>query len=375
VALPAGLAPSPGASSPNAVPGSSGVALPPFASPAAPLVPPPFGQPADEDDDEEEIIREEVVRKIVDDGVPVDDSEVGRRNIAPFAAVGIAVLLAAIFGYMGGGQIDRAVRANRAIDAALAIHESVTRDQETVKGLKSRISGAARKAIDPNEPGADFQLIKFLSTIREQRPFSATIWSGQFYQAFKSAPLLFEYYRNVNGLWDTVIEVSDRYQDPAAIRVLKAWPAERRRLLALNAPNGSSGFGFAFVEQGGKIHARAGTFKNSRRERRGYRADWTPLNGGQSETLTEYQPSFSPLADKASGYFVRVAPEVVVGKKRSLLNPGGYLIAAEQEPYRRYLTDLNALSKGVQQVLTDQDNLVQALAEIRQARRPFTFGF
>jgi hypothetical protein len=336
-------------------------------------------QEEEEEPPEEEIRVVEKVVQITDDG-SVEESEVGRINVAPAMAVVATILMALLFGYIGGGQIDRAVRANHAIDGALTIHEAVVQDQELCRGLKSRISGAARIALHPTEPQADFELLDYLSKVRQQQPFSAAVWSTQFYQAFKAAPLMFEYYRSVQALWASVDEVAKRYEEPSIRAGLKAWPQKRNEILQIVAPDETSGFAVTFFEQDGKVLGRFGAFRNGAREatKEGEftKAEVTPLGGGEATPLFDYPPGLdAPISDEPTKWFIRINPVTIVGPKRDLVNHAGPIVAKTQEPFRQYLSDLNELSKNIQSVQGNQDNLIQALTEIRGARRPFTFGF
>jgi hypothetical protein len=368
---------SPPAVAPPSFAPMAGMVPPPTFGAAANVAAPPFAQQAEEEP-EEEIIREERVVKIEADE-SVDEREAGKRNLAPhFVTVG-AVVLMALFGFLGGGQIDRAVRANAAITAAVVIHNAVVNDQEVVRNLKSRVSGAARKALEVDNPSADYQLIEHLAKVRDQRPFGASVWAGEFYQAFRSRQLVFEYYRAMHALWDEVDEFSRAYEDPALARVIKAWPERRREILAINDEKGASGFGVGFRSEAGNVLGVLGVFRNSRREQQGakvwYQSDFTPFGATEAKTLVEYVPTYGEISKEPETYFVRINPDNVIGKNRDVVGPGGPLIQESQGPYREYLAKLNSLSKSLQGVQAQQDNLIQALSDIRQARRPFTFGF
>ena len=342
------------------------------------VAPPPFMEEEEEVETQEEYVR---VEKVVEIGVgETEESEVRQVNVAPFAAVAATIVLAGLFGYIAGGQIDRAVRANRAIDGALTIHEAVMADQEAARGLKSRIAGAARKALHPTEPGADFELLDYLSKARKERPFNAEIWSTQFYQSFKAAPMLFEYYRSIQTLWDQVEEVGKRYEEPGVRASLKAWPERRGQALEQVSQEGISGYAVAFRADGDKVVAVLGTFHKARRETEkgvsSTKAEFRELGSTAEKTLTEYPPSSEdPISENPGEWFIQANPIPIVGPKRMVVNHAGPFLAKEQESYRRYLSDLNELSQGIQGVQANQEQLIQALAEIRGARRPFTFGF
>lgn len=374
---PAPVSTSPVVPPPSFSGGGSAVPPPSFGMTPQAVAPPPFMQ-EEEEEPEDEVVR---VEKVVEIGYgEVAESEVGRVNVAPYAAVAATLVLAGLFGYIAGGQIDRAVRANRAIDGALAIHEAVVRDQEMSRGLKSRISGAARKAIDPTDPAADFELLDYLVKARRERPFTAKVWSGEFYQSFKAAPLLFEYYRSIQILWDLVDDMGVRYEEASARAALKAWPADRTDALQVVSTEGTSGYAVAFRDDGGKVLALLGTFHNARRESdkgvNSTKAEFRLLGESAEKTLSEYSPGTeAPLSDGADGWYIQANPVPIIGPKREVVNHAGPYLAEKQEAYRQYLSDLNDLSQTIQAVQGNQDNLIQALAEIRGARRPFTFGF
>lgn len=45
--------------------------------------------------------------------------------------------------------------------------------------------------------------------------------------------------------------------------------------------------------------------------------------------------------------------------------PGGPLVSEAQDPYRRYLADLNSLSKAIQSALASGESFIMAAEEIQ----------
>jgi hypothetical protein len=329
---------------------------------------------------------EERRRKIWDKPPEIADEPAGEHSKVSAASLGVflavlgTIVVCVGFGWMAGGQIFRTVRASRAITSALNLYTQVSAEQETLRGLKSRVSGAARKAVSPTEPSADFELLGYLSKISKERPFTAKVWSKEYYQYFKASPQVFQYHDSAQLLWDLIDSMTARYGDPAIEAKLKAWPAKRDEVLKQIAPNESSGYAITFRDHGGKILASLGAFSGAERVSEGgamlTKAQVTPLGGGEARTMFEYPPGYSaPLSDNPGNWFIRLQPTTIVGQQRLIVTYPGPLLAKEHDDYRQYLSDLNQLSLGLQSAQSAQDKLLQSLSEIKQAPRPFTFGF
>jgi hypothetical protein len=357
---------------------------PPILGPAAGIAPPPFMQaqqqkPVEEDPEERRRKLFDAAPVIVDDSAP-ETRKASAASLGIFLLVLGTVVICTGLGWMMGGQIFRTVRASRAINSALTLYTEVSAEQETLRGLKSRVSGAARKAVNPTEPSADFELLGYLSKVSKERPFTAKTWSHEYYVYFKASPLLFQYHDSAMQLWDLIDSMNSRYNDPVVTARLKAWPAKRDEVLKQFATDETSGYAVFFRSEGGKVLGSLGSFSGAQRVTEGgsqlTKAEVRPLGGGDARTLFEYPPGHSaPLSDNPGNWFIRLNPANIVGPQRLIVNYPGPLLAKEQDDYRQYLADLNQLSLGLQSAQTAQDKLLGALGEIKQAPRPFTFGF
>jgi hypothetical protein len=397
--LKAMLVPPRGASSPVVPPPAGGVIPsplppptftaaplpPPILGPAAGIAPPPFMQqqqpqkPVEEDPEERRRKLFEAAPVIVDDSAPET-----RKGSAASAGIFLLVLGTVVvctgIGWAMGGQIFRTVRASRAISSALTLYTQVSAEQETLRGLKSRVSGAARKAVNPTEPSADFELLGYLSKVAKERPFTAKVWSHEYYPYFKASPLLFQYHDAAMQLWDLIDSMNTRYNDPVVTAKLKAWPAKRDEVLKQFAPDETSGYAVFFRSEGGKVLGALGSFGGAQKVTEGgsqlTKAEIRPLGGGEPRSLFEYPPgNAAALSDNPGNWFIRLNPATIVGPQRLIVQYPGPLIARESDDYRQYLADLNQLSLGLQSTTSAQDKLLGALGEIKQAPRPFTFGF
>ena len=348
------------------------------------IAPPPFMQQPQKEEvkvDPEEVRRKlwESVPEIRDDAA-AEHPRGSKAFLGTFLALLGTVAISIAVGWLSGGQIYRTVRGTRAIDSALALYTKVDAERELMRGIKSRVSGAARKALSPTDPAADFELLDYLAKVRDQQPFTAQVWVTEHYQYFKAAPLVFQYHSSSQALWRLIQVMDNRYKEASTRAALEAWPQRRGEVLALIATDEVSGYAVMFRSEGGKILGSLATFHGAKRITEAgksvMKAEVRPLGGGEARTLSEFPPdSAAPLSDAPDQWFIRLNPETIVGPQRLIVNDPGPLLAKEQDAYRQYLTDLNQLSLGLQSVQSDQDRLMQALAEIKQAPRPFTFGF
>jgi hypothetical protein len=150
------------------------------------------------------VMAEKKVRLVIDDSA-VKDSEIGRkggsRNIA-LIVIGVAVGLAAGLGF-GGTNAERkqyamAVRDGKDIYARVqTVSKELDKAKETLgKVVAASSGGPGRKA------HVDYAAVQELVAMK--RPFSAAEFSRRRYLAFPTNVVddLFEYYNNINLLWD-----------------------------------------------------------------------------------------------------------------------------------------------------------------------------
>ncbi|MDD9939125.1 MAG: hypothetical protein OXT09_36390 [Myxococcales bacterium] len=141
---------------------------------------------------------------VIDDSA-VKDDEIGRQaRSRNFILVGMGILVGAAVGFGIGSTGATRDQYNMAVADGKDIYAKI---QEVSKVLDSA-KGHVKKAVDTSQGGAgkkasvDYKSIEAL--VAMERPFGAAEFSRRRYLAFPTAVVddLFEYYNNVNLLWD-----------------------------------------------------------------------------------------------------------------------------------------------------------------------------
>ena len=144
------------------------------------------------------------VRLVIDER-PVDDSEVGRRRRSRvLLLVGIGLLLGAAIGYFSGDTMSSRKLYNVAVRDGKDIYHTVEESSGTVDRAKRLIDSAVTKA-SPRGGGqaaVDYEAIEGLRALK--KPLDASSFARRHYKAFNPTTVdaLFEYYNNVNLLWE-----------------------------------------------------------------------------------------------------------------------------------------------------------------------------
>jgi hypothetical protein len=195
-------------------PGLASVAPPPFmqpaAAPAAPAAPAAAPRPADPFaavPSYSEGPRE--VRLVIDEK-PVDDSEIGRKQRGrTFIVLALGVLLGGALGFGTGNVVEQNRLRGQVIADGKEIYNSVHSASDVVNQSK-RLVGAALEKASANPPSVDFASIEQLRALK--KPFEAGVFARRKYGAFQPGTVdaLFEYYNNVNPLWDKIASLSAR---------------------------------------------------------------------------------------------------------------------------------------------------------------------
>jgi hypothetical protein len=195
-------------------PGLASVAPPPFmqpaAAPAAPAAPAAAPRPADPFaavPSYSEGPRE--VRLVIDEK-PVDDSEIGRKQRGrTFIVLALGVLLGGALGFGTGNVVEQNRLRGQVIADGKEIYNSVHSASDVVNQSK-RLVGAALEKASANPPSVDFASIEQLRALK--KPFEAGVFARRKYGAFQPGTVdaLFEYYNNVNLLWDKIASLSAR---------------------------------------------------------------------------------------------------------------------------------------------------------------------
>lgn len=212
----------PGGVVPPSVPGvtgparpAGGVAAPPFMQPTPAQPPDPFASAAVPAGPRE-------VRIVVDEK-PVEDAEVGRkkrlRNYILIAA-GIVVGLVLGFGF-GSTMGDRNTYA-LAVQDGKDIYAKVREASDTVNRAKRLVDQAVTAARGGGGKAAavDYEAIEQLRALK--KPIDADAFSRKRYSAFNPGTVdaLFQYYNNVQNIWERFTSLSARTLGPQQRRLL-----------------------------------------------------------------------------------------------------------------------------------------------------------
>jgi len=141
---------------------------------------------------------------VIDDSA-VKEDEIGRKSGARMLAVaGVCGVLGAAVGFGVGNTADTRSQFKMAVHDGKDIYAKVTEVSKDVEVAKDLL----KKAVDASTGGpgkkasADFTSVEQLVALK--RPFSANEFHRRLYRAFGDNVVdnLFEYYNNINLLWD-----------------------------------------------------------------------------------------------------------------------------------------------------------------------------
>jgi hypothetical protein len=144
------------------------------------------------------------VTLVIDDSA-VKDDEIGRKSRGTTLAIVIACILLGLgIGYGVGNTTDRRTQFKLAVRDGKDIYNRINDVSKTVDGARELI----KRAVDASSGGPgkkasiDFATIEQLVALK--RPLSANEFHRRLYKAFGDGVVddLFDYYNNVNLLWD-----------------------------------------------------------------------------------------------------------------------------------------------------------------------------
>ena len=202
--------------------------------PGAPrgVAPPPFGQPAAQQQPARSAdpfaahapvaAGPQEVRLVIDEK-PVADAEVGRKARGRFFIIAGAFLaIGLVVGYGAGSMMSDRNLYNLAVRDGKDIYQTVRDASETVTKAQRYVDAAVAKARGGGgrTSEVDFQAIEALRAL--EKPLDAGTFSRRRYNAFKpeTVDALFEYYNNVNLLWEKFETLAARTLPEAARRRL-----------------------------------------------------------------------------------------------------------------------------------------------------------
>jgi hypothetical protein len=144
------------------------------------------------------------VTLVIDDSA-VKDDEIGRKSRGKtLAVVIVSILLGLAAGFGIGNTIDRRTQFKLAVRDGKDIYNRINDVSKTVDGARELL----KRAVDASSGGpgkkasVDFATIEQLVAMK--RPLSANEFHRRLYKAFGDGVVddLFDYYNNVNLLWD-----------------------------------------------------------------------------------------------------------------------------------------------------------------------------
>lgn len=141
------------------------------------------------------------VTLVIDDSA-VKDSEIGRKSAGKAIAVATAgAILGLAVGFGIGNTLDKRNQYSMAVRDGKEIYAKVQEVSKTVDTAKDLIKSAV-EAASGGQPKVDTASIEQL--VQLKRPFSANEFHRRLYRAFGDNVVdeLFDYYNNVNLLWD-----------------------------------------------------------------------------------------------------------------------------------------------------------------------------
>ena len=198
----------------GAPPGLASVAPPPFmqpaAAPAAPAAPAPAPGPADPFAPMPSYSEGPREVRLVIDEKPVDDAEIGRKQRGRvFIVLALGILLGGALGFGTGNVVEQNRLRGQVIADGKEIYASVHTASDVVNQSKRLVTTALAKA-SANPPTVDFASVEQLRGLK--KPFEAGVFARRKYGAFQPGTVdaLFEYYNNVNLLWEKFASVSAR---------------------------------------------------------------------------------------------------------------------------------------------------------------------
>jgi hypothetical protein len=164
------------------------------------------------------------VRLVIDDKTAVDDKEVGRKKRGRnFILLGVGLIVGLVVGYGGGNMMSDRQLYNLAVRDGKDIYESVrnasdvvTKAQRYIDTATGTARGGAGKA-----PDVDVEALEALRAL--EKPLDANAFARKRYGAFQpqTVDALFEYYNNVNLLWDHFERITNRTLPEARLAAIR----------------------------------------------------------------------------------------------------------------------------------------------------------
>jgi hypothetical protein len=343
-----GVVPPPGV---GGTPAPGGVVAPPFAQPPKPKKADPFAAAAPQ------AVGPQEVRLVIDER-PVADAEVGRRARGRvFLVLGLGLAVGLLVGYGAGNMMSDRQLYNLAVRDGKDIYQAVRDASDVVTKAQRFIDTAAGTARGgPGKaPTVDFQAIEALQAL--EKPLEANAFARKRYNAFEPATVdaLFEYYNNVNILWDKFERLANR-----------SLPAQRRAALTESAAAAQNvavptGCVFMKVEERffcGLVYLRVpeesdGTLVKVRS---------TPTSPQEfDKTLYDGTPEMAALmAETPDNYVALVHPERSMG-----------VLGQQASLFAQYAADLNEIKTLLDRTVEVQGRLEQDLGKIARLEEVF----
>jgi hypothetical protein len=316
---------------------------------------------------------EKKVRLVIDDSA-VNDSEIGRKNTtrnAILVAIGLGLGLVGGYG-VGSTSADRN-QYNMAVRDGKDIYAKVNEVSKTLDEAKLKV----REAMEASQGGpgrqakANYPAIEALVAL--ERPFNANEFSRRRYLAFPTPVVddLFEYYNNINLLWDKFAALGNKTAGQNARTSLDKSAAAADELIAseygLVIAKAGEDFvgGVVVVKRKPEGEAPAADKKDKKKDKEEAPTGVTMLvssrEGGQEVERT----LFTGQADFLEKYGNYV---IVVDKARSMKTLGTSANLFAQ--YRADVAELNGIMEKTAEI---QGRLIKELGKINMLQETGLF--
>ncbi len=349
VAPPPVVGAKPGGVVPPPTMGGAGVAPPGL---GARVPSPPFAQPKKAEADpfaaKAASAGPQEVRLVIDEK-PVDDKEVGRaRRGRVFLLVGVGLALGLLLGVGAGNGLKDRTLYNQAVRDGKDIYQTVRDASETITKAQRFIDAAVHTARggQGHSPAVDYQAIEALRAL--EKPLEANAFARKKYGAFNTSTVdkLFEYYNDVNLLWDKLGRLANRTLPEARRHALDESAESTQNVTtpvgcvpAMTDNQLSCGLVYVRVpEDGDGLHALVRTQLRSNQE-----FEKIIFTGAEDQTLAE-----SP-----DNYVVLVHPEHSIG-----------VLGQQAGEFAQYSADLTEIKTLVDHTMEIQGQLETELGEI-----------
>lgn len=144
------------------------------------------------------------VTLVIDDSA-VKESEIGRKSAGrAFVVALVGIVIGLGIGYGIGNTVDKRTQYGMAVRDGKEIYAKIQEVSKSVDGARDLVKKTVEAATGGQGKGATVDVASIEQLVQLKRPFSANEFHRRLYRAFGDNVVdeLFDYYNNVNQLWD-----------------------------------------------------------------------------------------------------------------------------------------------------------------------------